>query len=78
MKYYSKLTINNLRIIIEAFAPCQIYINKVLVWDDDDEEINSKELFNHIISLDNIVYSIKVDIVHFHHSIIYLEIEDNE
>ena len=77
MKKNSSFTIQNLSKIINYFSPTQIYFNQVLVWDEDDDEINSYELFEHLTNLEDIVYSIKFDIVDFHHSIVYLEIEDN-
>lgn len=78
MKYFSELTVKEVfNNSLNYFCPIKIYINNTLIWDNDDEDINSSELYNWITSLDNLVYSIKIDIIFHHHSIIYLEIKDN-
>lgn len=76
MNKNSELTIKDISNLIHQFCPIQIYFNNVLVWDDDEGEILFNEFFKWMSELENIVYSIKFDIVQFHHSIVYLEINE--
>ena len=64
------------------FNPVKIYYNRKIVWDDDLSEDKGWVKFDAAVksfksnckNYDNIVITdVKIKIVHFHHSIVYLK-----
>lgn len=72
MKKNSELTIGQTLRNLWMFNPVAVYINKTLVWDDNNND--PIQTFYWLLELEDIVTFVKLDIVDFHHSIIYLQI----
>ena len=68
-KNHTSLRIKDLKEAIDKMCPIQIYINEEKVWDDDENTLND---YNTILSLGKFVSSINFEIVHFHHSVVYV------
>jgi len=73
---------------IADMNPVQIYIDNQLVWDDENFDVSElteqqaldalqehKKQFFMTLFRGDLVKSIKYDIVHAHHSIVYIETE---
>lgn len=81
MKANSDLTLEQAIEKISTFNPIKIYYNNDILWDDDveiDDEFVTFEkafsLFTHVNKnwKDIRIFNIEIQIVDFHHSIIYL------
>lgn len=83
-----KHRIKDFEFAIADMNPVQIYINRHLVWDDENFDVSAitkeqaleasrehRKQFFMTLQRDDLVKSIKYNIVHAHHSIVYIETE---
>lgn len=70
----SDIKIKDLHELIDAWLPVAIYIDGDCVWDDDVDEPYELHLQKYISALEgrSTVESVRFDIVHCHHSIVYI------
>lgn len=54
---------------IDSMCPISIYINGIEVWNDDK---NDDEQYMDILNQTDLVTFLIFEIVHFHHSIVYI------
>ena len=64
---HTEVKVCDLKDRLTSFCPVAIYINDCLEWDDDDYKPN---IYDKIFERTDFVTDIKIQIVHFHHSII--------
>ena len=70
-KVFSSVRISSIAHLLREWAPVKIVLNGNVVWDD--EAGDSIEEYNSIMNYNDTIASIKFEIVHFHHSIVYIE-----
>lgn len=68
----SEITILDLKPFIDSLCPVKIFVDGKLVWDDfaDDGEICKR--YDDVMTRQTLVAKVSVEIVSYHHSIIYL------
>lgn len=69
MAYHTSLRIKDLKNIIADMCPVKIFINKDCVWDDDTGTIDE---YNTVLESGKFITMMTFEIVHFHHSIVYI------
>ena len=79
----TELTLFNLKRVITEMHPIKVFVNNILVWDDDVDLTNmtsyteaieamakNEEKYNNIFSNPNYVLAVNFQIVDYHHSIV--------
>lgn len=69
MRNNSSIMIKDIDSVIEAMCPVKIYINESLAWDDD---VDNLDIYDDILTKEDIIINIYFEIVQFHHSIVYI------
>lgn len=55
--------------MIDNWCPVTVYINNELVWEDED----GIEEYKKIMLSEALVASVRFNIVHFHHSVVFID-----
>lgn len=71
----SEIKIKDLHEQIDSWCPVAIYVDGVCMWDDDIDEPYELHMQKYIHALEgrDLVESVRFDIVHHHHAIVYIK-----
>lgn len=67
--HYTEVTIRDYADIITSMGPVKVFYNDILIWDDMTDPL---EWYHEFLSKDILVTKITFEIVHFHHTEVYI------